>query len=94
LESLDLAGPGLYDEANSVATVREVRTRGSGSGVPRTAARARLQRFGAGYIWPLLRAETDGALSRIDVQEFLDLSADQLSELHSITARTYEFVDE
>jgi Zn-dependent peptidase ImmA (M78 family)/transcriptional regulator with XRE-family HTH domain len=94
LESLDLTGPGLYDEVNSVATVREVRKRGSGSGAPRTAARARLQRFGVGYIRPLLRAEADGALSRTDVQEFLDLSADQLRELHSITARTYEFVDE
>ncbi|HST81597.1 MAG TPA: XRE family transcriptional regulator [Kineosporiaceae bacterium] len=94
LESLDLARPGLYEEVNSEANVREIRQRGGGSGNPQTAARSRLQRFGAGYLGPLLRAESGGALSRTDVQELLDLSANQLRELQVLAARTYQFVDE
>ncbi len=94
LDSLGLLRSGLYDEVDSVAKVREVRKGSAGTGNPQTAAQVRLQRFGAGYIQPLLRAQTDQVFSRADAQEFLDLSARQLSELHSLAVQAYELVDE
>jgi Zn-dependent peptidase ImmA (M78 family) len=88
LEHLGLAGPALPGVVGSVAGGEEVRGGSRRRGEPRTTPRVRLQTLGRGYLAPLLEAEADHVLTRIDMMELLDVTSSQLNDLHELVAKS------
>jgi transcriptional regulator with XRE-family HTH domain len=86
LEHLGLAGPALCDLVDSKSRVEEVHV--GGRGAPRSTPRVRLQTLGCGYLVPLLEAEADHVLTRIDMMELLDVTSSQLEELRGLVAES------
>lgn len=87
LENLGLGPRGLYGDVDAVAKVSELTRAGSGGG-GQTTAQGRIRSLGSGFLGPLLDAEATGLLNRTDTMELLDVTAEQLHELHQLTAST------
>ena len=82
LSQVGLAGSRLYSIVNAQTAAKSRKS--ERNGVVQTRARRRLQRYGRTYVTQLLSAAESGALSDLDVLEYLNVSRRELAEVRAI----------